>query len=84
MRKFRRGEPSLFTAPREPRTARRVAPAKDRARGRVIELRREDPSIYEISGKLAAEGSPLNRVGVAEILAEDPMTVAEGQCSGGG
>ena len=39
-------------------------------RGRVVELRRQDRSAYEISRQLAAEGTPLNRTSVGEILAE--------------
>jgi hypothetical protein len=37
----------------------------------VTELRREDPSVYEISSRLRAEGTPLNRTGVGQILAEE-------------
>src|SRR5207244_1447313 len=48
-----------------------VAPAKDRARARVIQLRREGLSTYEISARLAGEGTPLNRTSVAEILSEE-------------
>src|SRR6266487_4681152 len=44
---------------------------KDRARARVIELRREGLSVYEISTRLAAEGTPLNRTGVGQVLAEE-------------
>ena len=40
-------------------------------RGRVIELRREGLSTYEISARLAGEGTPLNRTSVGEILAEE-------------
>src|SRR6266566_5217218 len=47
------------------------APAKDRARGRVIQLRREGLSVHEISARLRAEGTPLNRTGVGQILAEE-------------
>jgi hypothetical protein len=35
----------------------------------VIELRRRGLSVYEISTRLAAEGTPLNRTGVGQILA---------------
>jgi hypothetical protein len=35
----------------------------------VIELRRQGLSVYEISRRLAAEGRPLNRTGVGQILA---------------
>ena len=48
-----------------------MAPAKDRARGRVIELRRQGLSAYEISRRLSAEGTPLNRTSVGEVLAEE-------------
>ncbi len=48
-----------------------TAPAKDRARGRVIELRRQGLSTYEISRRLTAEDTPLNRTSVAEILTEE-------------
>jgi transposase len=71
VRKFRRGELDLFAAAGRPGPPAGVAPAKDRARGRVIALRREGLSTYEISRALAAENTPLNRTGVAEILAEE-------------
>src|SRR6266511_2915759 len=45
--------------------------AADRVRGRVIGLRRQGLSTYEISARLAAEQTPLNRTSVAEILAEE-------------
>jgi hypothetical protein len=45
--------------------------AKDRARGRVIQLRRQGLSVYEISARLAADGAPLNRTSVGEILREE-------------
>jgi hypothetical protein len=48
-----------------------TAPAKDRVRGRVIELRRQGLSSYEISARLATEQTPLNRTSVAEILSEE-------------
>ncbi len=48
-----------------------TATAKDRVRGRVIELRREGLSTYEISARLAADGTPLNRTSVGEILSEE-------------
>jgi hypothetical protein len=37
----------------------------------VIELRRDGLSTYEISARLAAEATPLNRTSVAEILTEE-------------
>ncbi len=53
----------------EARPACRFGTAEGPARGRVIELRRQGLSTYEISARLAAEGRPLNRTSVAEILA---------------
>ena len=69
VREFRAGKLDLFAAPRKPGPPPGTAPAKDRARGRVIELRRQGLSTYEISARLAAEGRPLNRTSVGEILA---------------
>ena len=37
----------------------------------MIELRRHGLSTYEISARLATEGTPLNRTSVGEILAEE-------------
>ena len=69
VREHRAGKLGLFAAPRRPGPVPGTAPAKDRARGRVIELRRQGLSSYEISRRLAAEDTPLNRTSVAEILA---------------
>ena len=71
VREYRAGTLQLFAPPRKPGPPPGAAPAKERARGRVIELRRQGYSSYEISGRLAAEGTPLNRTSVAEILAEE-------------
>jgi hypothetical protein len=71
VREHRFGRLELFAAPKKPGPPAGSAPAKDRARGRVIELRRQGLSSYEISARLAAEGRPLNRTGVGEILAEE-------------
>ena len=49
-------------------------PGKDAARARIIELRAAWDSDNEIAQALAAEGIPLNRTGIAEVIA------AEGQC----
>ena len=63
---------------REAGTVRRAGQArpqeraeKDAARGRVIELRRACLSTFQISTRLAAQGSPLNRTAVGQILAEE-------------
>jgi transposase len=71
VRQHRAGRLELFAPPRRPGPPPGTAPAKDRARGRVIELRRQGLSTYEISARLAAEGRPLNRTSVGEILAEE-------------
>jgi hypothetical protein len=71
VREHRAGKLGLFAPPRKPGPAPGTAPAKDRARGRVIELRRQGLSSYEISRRLTAEDTPLNRTSVAEILAEE-------------
>jgi hypothetical protein len=71
VREHRAGRLELFTPPRKPGPPPGTAPAKDRARGRVIALRREGLSTYEISTRLAGEGTPLNRTSVAEILSEE-------------
>ena len=71
VREHRAGRLELFAPARKPGPSPGVAPAKDRARGRVIQLRRQGLSTYEISARLAAEGTPLNRTSVGEILAEE-------------
>ena len=71
VREHRAGTLTLFAPARKPGPPPGVAPAKDRARGQVIELRRQGLSTYEISAQLAAAGTPLNRTSVAEILAEE-------------
>jgi len=71
VREYRAGKLELFAPARKPGPAPGVAPAKDRARARAIELRRQGLSTYEISSQLAAEGTPLNRTSVGELLAEE-------------
>jgi hypothetical protein len=71
VRDHRAGKLDLFAPPRKRGPPPGVAPAKDRARARVIELRRQGLSASEISTKLGAEGTPLNRTGVGEILTEE-------------
>lgn len=67
-RDFRAGKRDFFVVPQP---GPRSAPAKEAARERVIELRRAGHSAYEIAAALAGSGTPLNRTGVAEILAEE-------------
>jgi transposase-like protein len=69
VRDFRAGKVALFAEPGRP--GRKSSPKKDRARARVIELRRQGLSVYEISARLTREGAGLNRTGVGEILAEE-------------
>jgi hypothetical protein len=71
VRDYRAGKLELFAPPRKPGPPPGAAPAKERVRGRVIGLRRQGLSSYEISARLSAEGTPLNRTSVAEILAEE-------------
>jgi transposase len=71
VREHRAGRLQLFAPPRKPGPPPGVAPAKDRVRGRVIQLRRQGLSTYEISARLAAEHTPLNRTSVGEILTEE-------------
>ncbi|HET9258180.1 MAG TPA: hypothetical protein VFO16_23695 [Pseudonocardiaceae bacterium] len=55
VREYRAGKLELSAPPRRPGPPPGVAPVKDRARGRVIELRRQGLSTYEISARLATE-----------------------------
>jgi transposase len=71
VRQHRAGKLELFAPARKPGPPPGAAPAKERVRGRVVEMRRQGYSTYEISGRLAAEGTPLNRTSVGEILAEE-------------
>jgi hypothetical protein len=71
VRDYRAGKLDLFAPVRKPGPPPGTAPAKDRVRGRVIALRRQGLSAYEISVHLSAESIPLNRTSVAEILTEE-------------
>jgi len=66
VRDFRAGAREFFVSSRPgPRTA----PAKEAARPRILELRAAGHSIDEIAAALAAEGTALNRTGIAEVIA---------------
>jgi transposase len=67
VRDFRAGKTGFFINPRPGPTR---APAKRAARERILELRRAGHSAAEISEALADTSTPLNRTGVAEVLAE--------------
>jgi len=69
VRDLRAGRLTVFAPPGTP--GRKSAPKKDAARGRVIGLRRAGLSVYEISTRLAQEGTPLGRTGVSGILREE-------------
>src|SRR6266545_1099674 len=69
VRDWRAGKLTLFAEPGRP--GRKSAPKKDAARARVVQLRRQGLSVYEISARLAREARPLNRTGVGQILAEE-------------
>ena len=71
VRDFRAGRRDFFVSPRP---GPKSAPAKDAARKRIVELRRAGHSVTEISDALAATDTPLNRTGVAEVLAEEGFT----------
>ncbi len=78
VREYRAGKLELFAPPRKPGPPPGVAPAKDRARGRVIELRRDGLSTYEISARLGAEGTPLNRT---SVVRSSPRKDSGGCCA---
>lgn len=68
VREFRAGRRDFFVVPKP---GPKVAPAKEAARARIVELRREGHSIDEIAAALAREGTPLNRTGISEVVAEE-------------
>ncbi len=68
VRDFRAGDRQFFVARRP---GPKVAPAKEAARERIVELRRAGHSIDEIAVALRAEGTPLNRTGISEVVAEE-------------
>ena len=70
VRKFRRGEVDMFADPKKPGPPRGLSPAKDRARDRIVELHLRGLSSYQISARLAREGTPLSHTSVAEVLRE--------------
>ncbi|MFN2503984.1 MAG: transposase, partial [Acidimicrobiales bacterium] len=68
VRDFRAGRREFFL---RARPGPKVAPAKEAARSRIVELRRAGHSIDEIGAALAGEGTPLNRNGISEVVAEE-------------
>ncbi|MGH9249622.1 MAG: hypothetical protein ACRD0W_08940, partial [Acidimicrobiales bacterium] len=70
-RDFRSGRREFFVTPKP---GPKSAPAKDAARTRIVALRRGGHSAHEISEALRETDTPLNRTGVAEVLAEEGFT----------
>jgi hypothetical protein len=71
VRDFRAGAREFFVTGRPgPKTA----PRKDAARPRIIELHAAGHSIDETAAALAAEGIPLNRTGIADVIAAVPVS----------
>jgi transposase-like protein len=68
VRDFRSGRQEFFVSSRP---GPRRAPGKERAHDRIVELRAAGHSIDEIAAVLAGEGMPLNRTGIAEVIAEE-------------
>jgi hypothetical protein len=70
VRDFRAGARDFFvTGKPGPKTA----PGKDAARPGILQLRAAGHSIDEIAAALAAEGTPLNRTGIAEVIAAEGL-----------
>ena len=69
VRDLRAGKLAPFAPPGTP--GRKTAPRAGAARGRVIELRRQGLSVYEISTRLGQEGIPLGRTAVSGILRQE-------------
>lgn len=63
---FRQDPQRLFFQP--PAKGPHTAPKKDAARDRVIALRKQNLSIYDISRALHQEGQPLSPVAVSQLL----------------
>jgi hypothetical protein len=70
VRDFRAGGREFFLSGR---SGPKTAPAKDAARQRILELRAAGHSIDEIAAALATEGIPLNRTGIAEVIAAEGL-----------
>ena len=70
MRDFRGGAREFFVSGRP---GPKSAPGKDAARPGILELRAAGHSIDEIAAVLAAEGTPLNRTGIAEVIAAEGL-----------
>jgi hypothetical protein len=70
VRDFRAGAREFFAAGK---SGPKTAPGKDAARPKILQLRTAGHSIDEIAEALAAEGTPLNRTGIAEVIADEGL-----------
>ena len=70
VRDFRAGRREFFVSARP---GPKRAPAKERARERIVALRAAGHSIDEIAVAVAREAMPLNRTGIAEVIAEEGL-----------
>ncbi len=68
VRDFRAGRREFFVSARP---GPKSAPAKERARARIVALRQAGHSIDEIALALEREGTALNRTGISEVVAEE-------------
>jgi transposase-like protein len=68
VRDFRSGRREFFVSSRP---GPKHAPAKERSRERIAQLRAAGHSIDEIALVLVRERMPLNRTGIAEVIAEE-------------
>jgi len=68
VREFRAGRRDFFVVAKP---GPKIAPGKEAARARIVELRQAGHSIDEIAAALAREGTPLNRTGISEVSAEE-------------
>jgi hypothetical protein len=70
VRDFRAGAQEFFAGGKP---GPKAAPGKDAARPKILQLRAAGHSIDEIAEALAAEGTPLNRTGIAEVIADEGL-----------
>jgi hypothetical protein len=70
VRDFRAGAQEFFAGGKP---GPKAAPGKDAPRPKILQLRAAGHSIDEIAEALAAEGTPLNRTGIAEVIADEGL-----------
>ena len=74
VRDFRAGRLELFASSRP---GPRRQPKKEKARTLALALRRDGRSLREIERALAAEGAPLSRTAIWELVAEEGLAQPE-------